>query len=89
MSEQNPTPHESAQTRFDRNYITASAIYRSHGVTRAGLLSARRRGLLPDAVHVEGGMCIWERTPALEKALEAWKLMLDVRRNGAKGQAQA
>lgn len=87
-TEQNSAP-ETAQQRFERNYITASQIYRSHGVTRAGLMGARRRGLLPDAVLVDGGMCIWERTPQVLEALAAWKLMLDVRRNGAKGQAQA
>lgn len=82
LTEQNTAP-ETAQQRFERNYITASEIYRSHGVTRAGLMGARRRGLLPDAVLVDGGMCIWERTEGILRALEAWKLMLDVRRKGA------
>lgn len=81
MSEQNAPVLETAQTRFDRTYITSSAIYRSHGVTRAGLLGARKRGLLPDAVKVEGTLCIWERTPELDRALDAWKLMLDLRRS--------
>lgn len=77
MSEDKP---ETAQTRFDRQYITAGQIYASHRITRASLLGARNRGLLPAAIYVDGHVCIWERTPELEKTLADWLVALDARR---------
>ena len=84
MSTPNTEPaSQTAQQRFEDKYVTSGQICRSHNVTRAGLMGARRRGLLPDAVCVDGGMYVWERTPLLLERLAAWKLMLGVRR--AKG----
>ena len=73
---------QTPQMRFEAAYITAAEIYRSHEIARPTLLGARRRGLLPGGINVGGGIYIWERTPELMKTLEAWRLMLAVRRNG-------
>lgn len=75
---------ETAQQRFDRLYITAHEIYKTHRVSRPALLSARRRGLMPMGINMGGGgMIIWERTDELRTALDAWKHILDVRRAGS------
>lgn len=72
---------ETAQERFNRLYITSSEICRVLGVTRPAVMQARRRKLLPDAVAVNGtGLYIWERHTA-QPYIDAWRLMLNVRRN--------
>ena len=72
-----------AQEKFDSTYITSSALMQEMGVSRTGLLYARRRGLLPGAIVVnDGQLFLWEREP-LQKYIDAWKLILDVRRGAA------
>lgn len=74
------TDHKTAQQRFNERYITAPEVCEFMGVGRATLMHARRRGTLPDAVEINGGQVfVWEREK-LRPYLEAWKLMLDVRR---------
>lgn len=73
---------DTAQTRFDGKYITSTQIMKDLNVSRTALLNARKRGLLPDPVVVnDGQLYLWERTPLLNTNIEAWKLMLGLRRN--------
>lgn len=76
-----PTDNETAQQRFDRLYISSSEICRALGVTRTTVLSARRRRLLPEPIAVNGStLYIWERHTA-QPYIDAWRLILDTRRN--------
>jgi hypothetical protein len=52
------------------------------GVTRTTILSARRTGKLPDPIDVQGKIFIWERDK-VKPYLDAWKIVLDVRRGAA------
>lgn len=71
-----------AQERFDAHYITASEIQKTLGVSRSTVMTARRRGYLPDPVQLKGYRAfLWERKP-LTPYLEAWSLMLNTRRGG-------
>jgi hypothetical protein len=73
-------PTETAQQRFDRLYISSVEIMEQLGVSRTTISQARKRNLLPNAIVSHGGsMVLWERE-ALRPNLEAWKLMLSVRR---------
>lgn len=81
--------HESAQARFDRMYVTSSEICRDLGVTRPTVLQARRRGLLPDPIRVCGdAIYVWEREH-VRPFLDAWRIILGVRRNNQQGQGNA
>jgi hypothetical protein len=74
---------ETAQQRFDRLYITSTEICIDLGVARPSIMQARKRGLLPDPIFVnDGTICIWERD-AVKPKLDAWRLMLDVRRSNS------
>lgn len=75
----------SAQEKFDSTYISSSEICRELGVTRATIVNARRRGLLPDPVIVNDiQLYLWERE-TVQPYLEAWLLMLKSRRGELKG----
>lgn len=77
---------ERAQARFDRAYISSGEICRRVRVSRATVLQARRRGLLPDPVAIDNAnVYVWERE-AVEPYLAAWELLLGVRRNNAAAQ---
>ncbi len=72
--------NETPQQRFDRLYISSAEILSELSITRTSISQARKRGLLPDAiVSHNGSMLLWERDK-LRPNLEAWKLMLKVRR---------
>ena len=82
------TNPESAQVRFDRAYISSGEICRRMNVSRATVLQARRRGLLPDPVAIDDAhVYVWERA-AVEPYLAAWALVLGVRRNHTASTAQ-
>ena len=51
----------SAQKEFEELYMTSSEIARRLGVTRAAIIQARHKGLLPDPIMVEGHLTIWKR----------------------------
>lgn len=71
---------ETPQERFDRLYITSSEICRRADVTRTSVFQAKRRGLLPEPIAVNGSsLYIWERATA-EPMLQAWLTVLGVRR---------
>lgn len=73
----------SAQKEFDNKYITSSEICNTLNVCRTTLLQARRSGRLPDGISVgDGQLYIWERA-VIKEYLDAWKLLLDVRRGKA------
>lgn len=75
----------SAQEKFDNTYISSSEICRELGVTRATIVNARRRGLLPDPVIVNDiQLYLWERE-TVQPYLDAWSLMLKSRRGELKG----
>jgi hypothetical protein len=72
-----------AQARFDAMYITSTALMQEVGVSRTGMLYARQRGWLPNAIVVnDGQLYIWEREP-LQPYIEAWKLIIGTRRKHA------
>ena len=72
---------QSAQQRFEDRYVTSQEICKRLHITRATVVHARRRGLLPDAIAVPGvQLIIWERA-AIERYVAAWELMLRARRN--------
>lgn len=71
---------KTAQQEFDEIYITSSEIGHELGVCRATLVNARRRGLLPDPIVVNGAQIfIWKRD-VVRPYLDAWRLMLQARR---------
>lgn len=73
------TPNPAQQT-FERLYVTPLEIQERLGVSRADILRARSRGMLPDPVIVPGVRCfIWERK-RVEKFLDAWEISLKSRR---------
>lgn len=69
-----------AQADFDAKYITTTEIMRELGVTRTAIFIAKRTGKLPDPVDVQGQLSIWERAK-VQPYLDAWKMVLDARRN--------
>jgi hypothetical protein len=72
----NKTPQE----HFDELYITGYEIQNELKVNRTTVLNARKRGLLPDPIHIPGARtCIWERATATPY-IEAWKISLASRR---------
>jgi hypothetical protein len=76
MDEQRVT----AQDEFDANYITSSEICKELHITRATIVQGRRRGLLPDAVVINGAqILIWKRS-AVQPYIDAWKLILQAKR---------
>jgi len=68
-----------AQHEFNERYITSSEIMEKLDVTRTTILSARRTGKLPDPIDIQGKIFIWERDK-VTPYLDAWKVVLDVRR---------
>jgi hypothetical protein len=69
-----------AQTHFDKQYIAASEIMETLGVTRAALLYARRVGRLPNGIVVSKGLLfVWEREK-IQPHLDAWQKELLARR---------
>lgn len=79
----NPAALNAFQQRFNETYITATEIGQEAGVSRTAVLHARRRGLLPGAIAVNGDqLYIWERA-SVRPFLDAWKVILRVRRSAA------
>lgn len=70
------------QLAFDKQYISSSEIMKDLKVTRTALFTARMTGKLPDAINIQGKIFLWERCK-VQPYLEAWKMVLNVRR-GAK-----
>ncbi len=69
-----------AQEAFDKTYITAAQIMKDLGLTRGGLLYARKSGKLPDPIVVnDGRLLIWERS-TVSQYLDAWNTILKARR---------
>jgi hypothetical protein len=76
------TPNHPAQQAFDAKYVTAAEICSTLNVSRTAVLGARQRGLLPEPINVNDGMLyIWERE-TVRPYLDAWTLMIRVRRGG-------
>lgn len=71
---------DTSQWRFDGKYVTSSEICKRLGVSRAAMTAARRRGMLPDPVSLNGTQIyLWERE-VVQPYLEAWELTLKARR---------
>lgn len=71
---------ETAQEKFDATYISSSEICTELKVSRSTLVNARRSGLLPDPIVVNGVQFhLWERD-TVAPYLEAWGIMLKRRR---------
>jgi hypothetical protein len=73
---------DTAQQRFDKTFITSAEICREVGVNRTTVLSAKNRGLLPDAILVNDLVCIWERA-TVRPYIDAWKLYRTASRKDA------
>lgn len=70
-----------SQIVFDKQYITAAEITRELGISRAGFLYGRRRGMLPEPIVVsEGRLVMWERTPTLLATIAKWKEAITARK---------
>lgn len=70
-----------AQKRFNETYITSAEICRELRVTRPSIMQARKRGLLPEPIAVNGSaIYIWERA-AIAENLSAWRIILTARRS--------
>ncbi len=73
-------PQHEAQKFFDARYITGKEIMARLDLTRAALLGARRRKLLPEPIVVnDGQLFIWERA-TVRKYIDAWEIILKARR---------
>ncbi|MBN6046745.1 hypothetical protein JYK13_22620 [Citrobacter sp. ku-bf4] len=71
---------KTAQQEFDETFITSSEIGKELDVCRATIVNARRRGLLPEPIVVNGAQIyIWKRD-IVRPYLDAWKVMLQARR---------
>lgn len=69
-----------AQEQFDDKYISSSEICKLLGISRATLVQARRRGILPEPIVVNTSQLhLWERAQ-VQAHLESWKFMLKARR---------
>lgn len=68
-----------AQKRFDETYITSAEVGSTYNANRVTILEARRKGLLPGGVSVNGGIFIWERA-FVAPHLERWSSALNARR---------
>jgi hypothetical protein len=74
---------ETPQQRFDRVYISSMEIIESLSISRSAISQARKRGLLPEPITSHNGsMLLWERDK-VQPALDAWGIMLKVRRHNA------
>lgn len=73
------TTVNSAQEEFDRKYISSSEICKTLQISRPTLMSARKRGLLPDPIAIGNQIYLWERERVKEN-LDAWAIILKVRR---------
>lgn len=71
---------ETAQERFNTVYVTSTEICQRLNVTRASILHARGRGLLPDPIVVPPvNFFLWERT-TVEPYIAAWEINLKAKR---------
>ena len=62
------------QREFDRTYITSSEICKRLKINRCTLLQARRKGVLPDPIQVNGSqLFIWIRND-VNAAIESWEI---------------
>lgn len=69
-----------AQEQFDDRYISSTEICKLLGISRATLVQARRRGILPEPIVVNTSQLhLWERSQVQDN-LESWKFMLQARR---------
>ena len=74
---------QTPQEKFDEMYITATEICREMGVSRAGILYARKKGYLPQPISINNDQIyIWERAP-LQEYLNAWRIILNTKRGVA------
>ena len=68
-----------SQQRFDQQYITASEIINTLGVTRSSVHIARKTGRLCDPINVHDQIFIWDRAK-IQPYLDAWRVVLTTRR---------
>lgn len=69
-----------AQEEFDKNYISSSEICAELNVSRATLVNARRRGILPDPIIVKPiQLYLWKRDE-VRPYVDAWHFSLRARR---------
>jgi hypothetical protein len=76
-----------AQEEFDAKYITSTEICRELNVTRASVVNARNRGVLPEPVRInrpngDPHIMIWLREEA-EPLIAVWRAELEAGRTGA------
>ncbi len=67
-----PVVETTAQQRFDKHYINSVEIAQMLGVTRAAVMYARKRGILPEPIVVNNcQIFVWERA-AVTPYVDAW-----------------
>ena len=74
------------QQRFDESYISSTEICERLQITRAGLVAARRRNVIPiQHIEINGALILlWERK-AIEPFLANWQAELNARRGVVNG----
>lgn len=71
-----PTPQE----KFDKTYITSKEIQKRLNVNGSTVTRARRKGLLPSPIVVNGwNGYVWERE-LIKGNLDAWEITLSASR---------
>lgn len=60
------------QEKFNSLYISSAEICQMLGITRGGLVLAKKKGILPDPIMIPGGQIhIWDREEVMP-ALTQW-----------------
>ena len=60
-----------AQEEFDQKYISSREICRVVGVTRAAVIQAKQKGILPEPISVEQHISLWLRAD-VQEAIDSW-----------------
>lgn len=60
-----------AQEEFDKKYISSSEICKMVGVTRAAIIQARRKGILPNPINIDDHLFLWVRAD-IQESLDNW-----------------
>lgn len=69
-----------AQEKFDRDYISSSEICQSLDISRSALVAARRRGILPEPITIQGSLVFfWERDEVIPNLMK-WRFNLQAKR---------
>lgn len=75
---------KTSQEKFNEKYITSSEIVKELGISRPAVLYARRNGILPDAIKIDGiNVYLWEREKIMSR-LKDYQESINARRKLAR-----